>query len=214
MTMARVTASSDKAQNNVGGALWAQKVNTSIIDSIFAHNTAFGGGAFELDDSSHSGLTNTSFLHTFINDTIDDNDADYRGGALVIKAYGTGSPSSAVVQITNSSILRNAGVNRGGAFWVSDANLLVDHSILQNNTAGSAGGVASVSNANVSFSYDTFSGNVAESGSGNIVYAQGGGNTIQVTHSQFDTSATGGALGGNAASELHSSDNTPPLLPT
>lgn len=130
---------------NLGGALSVQANDGRIDGCIITNNHAgYKGGALDLSNN---------FLIT--NTVISNNSASY-GGAISYTSYVYYGHTQKNLNIFNSTISNNLGLESGGAFYLGSANVVIHNSNLVNNKApkDDTFGVFSSSGLNVDARYN------------------------------------------------------------
>lgn len=115
-----------------GGALSAQSQNGTIDGCVFIGNRAgSSGGALHLSGD---------FL---ITNTIISNNSAYYGGAVDYHSYKYYGHIQDNLNLFNCTVSDNFALDRGGAFWIGDANITVHNSNIMNNKAPIGSTIAS-----------------------------------------------------------------------
>lgn len=143
-----------------------------------------------------------------INVTINDNRADWRGGAIYTTGFvqiidstlndndsyhgGAIYNSGSNLEIENSILSGNEALVDGGAIYSSGAEMTIIDSTIDNNVAGDRGGGININSGLVEIASTTISGNLV-SGDGGAIYSSSADMTI--TDSTIDNNQADGVGG-------------------
>ena len=152
--MTRVTATSNVARGNDGGAFTLNGTNT-IVDSQFISNSGFNGGAIRNDGEltiRSSVLANNAAIDNgggiyHCNHSLKVVDSSIVNNTVLVAASGSGGAIEAYapLEIVNSTLAGNQVTQRGGAIWFNNEFKLVNTTIAH-NLAGEGGGIWQESN--------------------------------------------------------------------
>jgi uncharacterized repeat protein (TIGR01451 family) len=146
LTVVNSAILSNTAGNNSGGldvsSYSGANVTLFVTNTTVAYNTALDGTGGGLNLSPYATLT-TTIAHS----TLNDNQATFSGGGLVI--FSDGGPSAPQTTIYNSTVSGNRAGWWGGGLSIEAGDLHLSHSTIVSNTAdyddgddGDGGGLA------------------------------------------------------------------------
>ena len=146
---------------------------------IFNNSTSDDGGAVYInDDASAASIKNS---------LISNNSSNSQAGAIY-------QNKNITTEITNTFIVDNESIDKGGAIYIVDGTVSVTGGAISDNSSTAGGGVY-VEEGEVFLSSDTvFSGNSATSGSGGAIYSEGSLILTRCTVKSNSASAWGGGI--------------------
>ncbi|MBQ4569301.1 MAG: hypothetical protein IJA62_04535 [Ruminococcus sp.] len=203
LTLSNVTASENTA--GFGGVLYASNasVNVDITNSTFVKNSAYLGGALNINSGTAT-VTDSTFTE---NSALKNSSGSYGNGGAVIVTGGT------VIASGENVFESNSAENHGGAVYVTYSNVNnekvggtvnMTDGVFKNNTAAVSGGaISSRTNGNVTLTGTKLISNSALSNKLN----EGGGaiytntNTLTLSGVTMDGNTSGYYAGALMASE-------------
>jgi hypothetical protein len=135
-----------------GGAIYGTLLNVSILNSTFDYNTAvidggalciqsqnglIDGSVFVYNTAGSSGGALNLFGNFVITNTIINNNSAYSSGGVNYKSYSTYGHMLNNLNVFNSTISNNIGLDRGGGIGVYGGNVSISNSNVVNNFAPS-----------------------------------------------------------------------------
>ena len=176
-----------------GGAIDLNSGTSHVLGSTFESNSAYSGGAVLVDDDTGSVV--------FLNSKFQMNHG-YMGGA--IRAY-----PSCSISVLASSFIANAAYNGGAILVESDSTANVENSYFTLNSVGYAGGAIRVTDeSTASISGSSFLSNSASVQGGAINVNSESSLVLSESTLDSSTSTEGGAIGVYTDASVNVADST------
>jgi hypothetical protein len=167
-----------------GGGFWFGGVSAPVVeDCLFYGNRAYyGGGVF---------LINSSTTGTFTDCVIRDNEAESRGGGLMVHNYN--------FKIEDSAICANISLDSGGGITVSQSEPgVITHCTISENDADDGGSIQLMAEANIklncSIISNSYSGGAISLWEGTVIDVE---NSVFWNNAGGDSIPEGGIDSGN-----------------